>query len=178
MIVLSVVVWPVCAQTSVAAQSKNLREGDGMEFVRELIQKSQIKGTLYDSTRIILNLTGEHGSDEFLIDSIFELQKFNDDKIGFFCAFSEAASDIRFGYVEISFHPYQTKFELLNDRIEKMKISYNGARYKMLVHTSSNVRYVEKTRIVYLISSNEKDQFSIQVYDKKNIQVGDGDHSF
>src|SRR5215467_7592398 len=141
MIILFVGGLPLYAQTSLPTQSAKFKGREGIEFVRKLIHKGQLQGLIYDSTRFILNLAGEHGSDDFLIDSVFELHKFNDNKIEFFCAFSEAASDIRFGYVEISVHPYQTKFELLNDRIEKMKISHNGASYKMLVHTSSNVRY-------------------------------------
>lgn len=126
--------------------------------IRDLIKLNKIPGKIYDSKKIILVLDKEGKAEDFLIDSIFNLRLLNSNKASFYILFNEVASDIKYGYAEMTFQPYTSKMILLNDNIDSVNYSSPKNQFKQIIYTKTNVKYGLLTRINYQIKSYIRNQ--------------------
>jgi len=106
--------------------------------VRSLVKVGKVKGQIYDSSRMILNLAEQNEETPLLIDSVFNVLLHSPNKLGFFIKFNEASSNVRYGYAEIILDPYQTKFIFLNDKIDHIESKKEGMERVVTIVTCSS----------------------------------------
>ena len=146
----SVIIFFVChfCNFSKAQSNNDLKE------MRSLISKKIIKGSLYNSSWITLTLKDSTGEKEFLVDSVFYLNRFNKNKVGFFLTFNDVSSGIKYGYAEIKTDPYESKLILLSDIIDKITKSRLDKETKFTVNCSTYVRSGYKTFYTFYIATS------------------------
>lgn len=135
---------------------RNAVSDSSLDSIKSLILSKQITGTLYSANKIVLPLTNNGGTQEYLIDSASHFKYINPAKISFISYFNDAASDIKVGYIEINFSPYKSRVVFLSDILISANSVRKGGILSTYIVTKSHMRYGESTIFNHKIVSHCK----------------------
>ena len=144
--------------TNSKLKNKGLKYNDSKSSIIALVKSKKIPGKLYGSKSVILILISKDEAADYLIDSTFNFEFLNSNKISFYIQFNEAASNIKYGYAEIILKPYSSKMIFLNAHIDSINQVTSRDYLTQTVYTKSVVRYGSLTLTDFRIKSylNEK----------------------